>query len=448
MRRCIAPTLVLAVLVLPFSHVVARAALTGGCAKVNITPPLGLKLIGSKGQPSDAVLDELFAKALVLHDGTTTLALVSIDLLYTPLEEITNPVRALIKAKTGIAEQNVMICASHTHSGPEVFTNWKLDPEDHVDESEIDQAYLKTLIREMAGAVELAHRNRRVVRIGAALGQLPEVIYNRRPRRADGKVQMAFTLPAEIAATHCVQKGLDGSTRVTFTFPEDAPPLTFGPIDPDVFALRVEGAGGGILASLVSFGCHPVCVYPFQSTAVSADYPAHATRVVERAEGGVSLFALGLAGNIVPRQRDVGPCAQIGRALGGEAVRRLQFVSTTDKVALGSGSRAVTLPTKNGKPESITTEIQVLRLGEIYLLGLPGEVLVEVGLAIKSRADLETLFITTMTNDSIGYVCHRQAYDEGAYEPGAGTNLAPGAGEIIIEQSLALLDEVRQARAK
>ena len=448
MRRCTAPMLVLVTLVYLFGHAVSRAALTGGCAKVNITPPLGLKLIGSQGQPSDAVLDELFAKALVLSDGTTTLALVSIDLLYTPLEEITNPVRALIKAKTGIRAQNVMVCATHTHSGPEVFTNWKLDPEDHVAESEIDQAYLKTLIREMAGAVTLAQRNMRPVKIGAARGALPEVIYNRRPRRADGKVQMAFTLPAEIAATHCVQVESDGSTRVIFTFPEDAAPLTFGPIDPDVSVLRVEDAGGDLLASLVNFGCHPVCVYPFQSTAVSADYPAHATRVVEQAEGGVSLFALGLAGNIVPRQRDVGPCAQIGKALGGEAVRRLQFVTTTDKVALSSGSRAVTLPTKNGKPESIATEIQVLRLGEIYLLGLPGEVLVEVGLAIKERAGLETLFVTTLTNDSIGYVCHRQAYDEGAYEPGAGTNLAPGAGEIIIKQSLALLDEVRQTRAK
>jgi len=448
MRRCTAPTLVFVVLVLLSGHAAAQAALTGGCAKVNITPPLGLKLIGSKGQPSDAVLDELFAKALILSDGTTTLALVSIDLLYTPLEEITDPVRALVKERTGIPEQNVMVCASHTHSGPEVFTNWKLDPEDHVEESEIDQAYLQTLIREMAGAVELAHRKQRDVRLGAALGGLPEVIYNRRPRYADGKVQMAFTLPPEIATTHRVETGPDGSTRVTFTLPEDAPARTFGPIDPDVLALRVEDSEGDILASLVGFGCHPVCVYPFQSTAVSADFPARATRVVEQGEGGVCLFALGLAGNIVPRQRDVGPCAEIGKALGGEALRRLQFVTTSDKVALSAGRRSVTLVTKNGKPESITTEIQALRLGEIYLLGLPGEVLVEVGLAIKSRADLETLFITTMTNDSIGYVCHREAYNEGAYEPGAGTNLAPGAGEIIIEQSLALLDEMRQARAK
>ena len=448
MRRRVMPELILSVLVVLSTHSMSHAALTGGCAKVNITPPLGLKLIGSKGQPSDAVLDELLAKALVLSDGKTSVAIVSADLLYTPLEEITNPVRALIKEKTSIPEQNILLCATHTHSGPEVFTNWKLGPDDRIAETEIDQAYLQTLIRKMAGAAQMAHRNMRTAKIGAALGELPEVIYNRRPRREDGKVQMAFTLPPEITATHRTQVGADGRTRVTFTFPDEEVPLTFGPIDPDVFVLRVEDASGDILASLISFGCHPVCVYPFLSTAVSADYPAHATRVVERAEGGISLFALGLAGNIVPRQRDVGPCAQIGKALGGEALRRLQFVATTDDVTIEARCSAVTLPTKSTPPGSITTEIQVLRLGDIYILGLPGEVLVEVGLAIKSRAGLEMLFITTLTNDSIGYVCHRQAYEEGAYEPGTGTNLAPGAGEIVIEQALALIDEVKQARAK
>ena len=386
MRRYVTLRSTLAVFVLLSAGSLGRAALRGGCAKVDITPPLGLKLIGSQDQPSDAVLDELFAKALVLSDGTTALAVIAADLLYTPLEDITHPVRALIKEKTGIPEENILICATHTHSGPEVFARRKLRPEDRVADAEIDQAYLQTLIREMAGAVQMAHRHMQPVKIGAALGALPEVIYNRRPRRENGKVQMAFTLPPEVTATHRTQVGSDGRTRVTFTFPDDAAPLTFGPVDPDVFVLRVEDTSGDMLASLISFGCHPVCVYPFQSTAISADYPAHATRVVEQAEGGISLFALGLAGNIVPRQRDVGPAAQIGKALGGEALRRLQFVPATDAITLAASRRAVTLPTKTDPPGAIATEIQVLRLGDVYLLGLPGEVLVEVGLEIKERA--------------------------------------------------------------
>jgi len=443
MRHRLMLRLIVSTLVLLLTSSVGQAALQGGCAKVNVTPPLGLKLIGSYGKPSDAVLDELHGRALVLSDGDTTVALVSVDLLYAPLEELTRPVRVLVKERLGIPEQNVMVCGTHTHSGPDIFSNAKLRPESHIPDEDIDLAYRQTVVEKLASAVQIAHRNLQNVKLGAALGELPEVIYNRRPRRADGKVEMAFTLPADIAATHRVEDS-DGRTRVTFTLPPERAARTFGPIDPDVFVLRVEDTAGQLVGSLVSFGCHPVCVYPFLSTAISADYPAYAMRTVEEAEGGICLFALGLAGNIVPRQRDVGPATQIGKAIGAEALRRLQFVNTTADITVAARRRTVTLATKDDPPREIETEIQVLRLGDVYLLGLPGEVLVEVGLAIKEKAGMEKLFITTITNDSIGYVCHAEAYHEGAYEPTRGTHLAKGAGERIVEQSLALLGEMSE----
>jgi hypothetical protein len=455
MRNRISAHVILASVVLSCVPSVARAALTGGCAKVNITPPLGLRLIGSKGQPSDAVMDELYAKALVLSDGQTTVAAVSADLLYTPLEEITGPVRDIVEERIGIPPQNVMLCATHTHSGPEVFTRRKLGPDSEVPESEIDRSYLGTLVSTMAGAVEMAWRNMREVKIGASVGRLPEVLYNRRPKDEDGRVQMVFTLPAEVAATRRIETSGPGDVTLAFDWPSAETPLRFGPVDPDVFVLRVEDVEGQIVASLVGFGCHPVCIYPHLSTTISADYPGHATRLVEEAEGGVSLFALGLAGNTVPLQRGVKRCAQVGRALGGEAVRRLQFVRTSDEVTLGALRREITLPTKPAPateqddvealpPEPVATEIQVLRLGDTFVLGLPGEVLVEVGLAIKKRAGVANLFVVTVANDAIGYVCHRQAYEEGGYESGRGTNLAAGAGEIVVEQALVLIEDVRR----
>jgi hypothetical protein len=146
----------------------------------------------------------------------------------------------------------------------------------------------------------------------------------------------------------------------------------------------------------------------------------------------------------------------MGKTLGAEAVKQLGQITATDDVTLHALRREVTFPlakkpsTESGgsnTPESITTELQVLRLGDIYVLGLPGEVLVEVGLAIHNQAGLENLLIVTLANDAIGYVCHRQAYKEGGYEPGSGTDLAPGAGEIMVEHALALLAEARQASA-
>jgi neutral ceramidase len=445
--------------------VVKNGVLKGGCAKVNITPPLGIPLIGSYGKPSDDVLDELYARALVLSDGENTIAIVSADLLYTQLEEITNPVRQIIKEKADIPEENILVCATHTHSGPEVFTRSKVPREGRLPAFQIDQSYLETLIRKIASSVLIAYKHTQgdsgeagtQVRIGAARGQIPEILYNRRPKNAEGMAKMAFTLPAEVTATRKINTGPGGDVMVTFTLPDEKEQLEFGLIDPEVRVLRVEDMNGQIVGSLVNFGCHPVCIYPSLSTSISADYPAYATQVVEQTEGGICLFALGLAGNTVPIQRGVTARGQIGKALGGEALRRLQLVATTGDVTLEGRKKEVRFPVKKApSPDGVadddkgkeyaTSEIQVLRLDEIYILGLPGEILVEVGLQIKKRAGVENLFIITLSNDTIGYVCHSQAYEEGGYEPGSGTNLAKGAGEIMIEEAVGLINQIRQGQ--
>ncbi len=434
-----------------------QAALKGGCAKVNITPPLGIPLIGSYGKPSDDILDELYAKALVLNDGNNTIAIVSADLLYTPLDEITNPARRIIKEKTDIPEEHILICATHTHSGPEVFTRSKLRPDQEIPASKIDQSYLQTLIRKIADAAVLAHKHKREVKIGAAKGRIPEIVFNRRPKASDGSAVMTWSVPAEIAATREIETRPDGSTAVSFTLDVNEPNLTFGPIDPEVWVLRVEDANNNIVGAIVNFACHPVCVYPHLPTAISADFPGDATDMVEQTEGGICLFALGTAGDIVPYQRGVKAHQQIGRALGAEALRRLQFVGASDEVTLDAIKKEIKFPVKklvsaddekkaDKVAEYITTEIQILRLGDIYILGLPGEVLAEVGLEIKKRAGIEKLFVVSLSNDAIGYVCHSRAYEEGGYEPGSATNLAKGAGEIMTKEALDLIKQIRQRR--
>ncbi|MHC4557139.1 MAG: hypothetical protein ACYS80_07515, partial [Planctomycetota bacterium] len=334
-----------------------------------------------------------------------------------------------------------------------------LRPDKRINEStiKIDRFYLETLIKQIAGSVLIAHKNMHVVKIGTAKGQIPEIVYNRRPTDSNDLVQMAFTLGAEVRATRKIETDPEGHTKVTFAMPDGQRQLDFGPIDPEVRVLRIEDMEGEIVGSLVNFGCHPVCIYPYLSTAVSADYPGYAMGVVEQAEPGVCLFALGLAGNAVPFDRGLTPCRQIGKALGGETLRQLQLVNTTDNVTVGALKKEIVFPTKKAllpdetvdsdkTADYVTTEIQVLRLGDIHILGLPGEVLIEVGLQIKKRAGLENLLIITISNDAIGYVCHSAAYDEGGYEPGSGTNLAKGAGEIMVKQALELIEQIKTGR--
>jgi len=434
------------------------AALKGGCSKVNITPPVGVWLSGyaSRDKPSDDIHDDLYARALVLDNGSNAVAIISVDLLWVP-PQITSEVRAIVEDKTGIPQQNVLISSTHTHFGPRIFSRTKLGPENAHDM--IDASYIRTLVKKMANCVFIAHKNMQDVTLGAARGRLPEVVYNRRTRTSDGSVEMSFTLPPEVIATRRIRQGPDGSTRVTFTLPPEEPELTFGPIDPEAWVLRVDDSDGRLVGSLINFACHAVSGSGFVDWfySISADFPGQTTRLVEQAEGGICLFTPGTCGNIVPLKRGKKARFEIGKAIAGEAIRRLQFVPTTDEIEIEAMTTEVTMPLKQDlSPDRImdagedkkhlTTEFQLLRLGDVYILGLPGEVLVEIGLEIKKKAGLQKLLIIALANDPIGYVCHSEAYDEGGYESETGTNLAKGAGEIMVKQALDLISRIKSGK--
>jgi len=436
----------------------SRAALKGGCAKVNITPPVGAWLSGYGGRdkPSDGIVDELYARAMVLDNGSNSIAIISVDLLWIPLQ-MTNQVREILKNKIGIPEQNILICATHTHFGPKIYSETKMGPE--VSDNTVDSSYVNVLVKKITDSAMLAHKRMDDVKIGAVKGDIPEIVFNRRPTRADGSVQTTFSLPLDVTTTRKIKRSPDGSVSVTFAYPTEGPALTFGPVDPEAWVLRVENAEGQIIGSMVNFACHAVSGSAFSDWfySISADYPGETMRVVEQIEGGVCLFTSGTAGDIVPLRRGRKPRYEIGRALAGEAIRRLQFVQTSGDIDMAAMTREVKLPIRQDlSPDSIiaadkdkthlVTEIQVLRLGDVYILGLPGEVLVEVGLDIKKRAGLRNLIITTVSNDTIGYVCHSQAYEQGGYEAVSGTNLAKGGAELIVNHALDLLTRVKVQR--
>jgi len=413
----------------------SQAALKGGCARVDITPRASVWLAGygSRNKPSDGIADKLYARTLVLDDGQNKIAIVSADLLWVPLK-ITAEIRREVKEKIGVPEKNVLICATHTHFGPKIdriTKNWPDTPA-----SEIDESYVQTLKKKIVDSILTANKKMKDVKLGATKGEIPEIVYNRRTKRSDGSVAMTFRLP-----------------------PAD-PNLIFGPIDPEVCILRVEDMSGELACAIVNYACHPVSGAKDKDKFyfISADYPGYTAQVVEQVEGGICLFALGTAGNMNPNRigrKD--PRAEIGKALGGEVLRRIQFVSTSSEVTLKALKKPVTMPIKKTLPpdriidvdktkKTLTTEIQLLRIGDIYILGLPGEVLVEIGLDIKTRAGIENLFIISLSNDACGYVCHREAYKEGGYEPGSGTNLAEGAGEIITRGALNILNRMKQSK--
>jgi hypothetical protein len=92
---------------------------------------------------------------------------------------------------------------------------------------------------------------------------------------------------------------------------------------------------------------------------------------------------------------------------------------------------------------TLSGRIRVLGLGDLAIVFLPGEIFTELGLEIKKRSPFRHTLVVESLGESLGYIPTRKAYVEGGYQPAVGTRVAPGSGEMIVEKSLELLEEVK-----
>ena len=387
-----------------------------GAAKIDITPPLGCDMAGYAGRDSgsETIADPLYAKALVFDDGDTQAAIITNDLIGVEAVYV-DQVRHAIERTTGIPAGNVMVSCSHTHFGPEVRASRATSPENPK-----NRIYANMLLQQLATVTQLAQQQCQPARVGAGRGIADQVCYNRHTIRPDGSAQTSYRLP------------------------DPNSDLTFGPYDSTARVLRVDNGTGELAASLIHFACHPVTTTDRMYT-ISADYPGYAMEVVEQGEGGICLFGLGCAGNIVPIQREGSYPRMIGKTIGGEAIKILQWIETSAdaEVRVAHQKHSLTLKEAVDGRTTEAVDIQCIAVGSIYFIGLPGEIFVEIGFDIAERAQQENLFIMSMTNGSIGYVPIEIAYKQGGYESNS-SRFRPGCGEQIADIAVKLLDQMKR----
>ena len=388
--------------------------LRAGVAKVDITPPSDTKVVGHVRE-THGVRDPIRAAILLLDDGRSKAALVTLDLL-APWDDMVAEVRSAVSAATGIANQNILVACSHNHSGP----GWSKG-----------SPYAKRLIEQIGTAAAEAARTSRPASIGYGEGTTHFGI-NRR-------------------------KVIDGRAVVRLN-PE-------GLNDPRVKVLRIDdGRGLAPMAVVMHAVCHP-CVltwgdkytepYPNGYPKMSADFPGEAQRFVEMVYGAPTqtLFLQGCSGNIRPnlpglpyRCGDEADLRWIGRDLGCEVVRTADRAATREEFAkrpkvypLKVASSFVDLP---GKEKPVRVELQAMRVGPFLFLALPGEPFVEYMFQIeKAISDRAIPIVVGYANGGAYYVCTAQAHKEGGYEPNM-TPLAPAAEPIIVKQIQILADRV------
>ncbi len=90
----------------------------------------------------------------------------------------------------------------------------------------------------------------------------------------------------------------------------------------------------------------------------------------------------------------------------------------------------------------LATAMTLVTVGDLAVVGIPGELFVEFGLVLKANPHFARTFVAGYCNDLIGYIPTRAAYAEGGYEVDT-ARIAAGSGETIVETALTALAAMR-----
>ncbi len=436
-----------------------------GVATVDITPPLGMPMAGYYHERgADGVLDPLYCKALVIELETARTALVCLDII-SVTRAITDQARAEIEKVTGIPGTHVLISATHAHTGPELARDSQR-VEDMGGAKREAVEYTQGLPQKIAQCVHQAGTNLQAAQLQMAQGVCEDLAFNRRYFMRDGSVGWN-----------------PGKLNPDIMLPA-------GPIDPEVGILYAEHPEAASpvqgLATYVNFAMHPDTT---GGSKFSADWPGALGRVLTSYHGPqhLTLVGNGTCGNINNydffwKWPNGGPFEQnrISAILGAsifQAYKQLQPVSaaplaarseivelalpevTAEQVAeateilkatqddrganfmkLVRSYRVLDIARREGKPHRV--EVQAISLGrDVAWVGLPGEVFVELGLAIKQRSPFQLTMVVELANENIGYIPDRRSYAEGNYEPES-ARCAAGSGEKLVDAAVALLNQL------
>ncbi len=425
--------------------------LKASAAQVDLNPPIGSWMTGfaARVRPTTGSHDPIMARALLLNDGHTRLALVVCDVIgFTPA--VVADLRDRIARQSSIPAANVLISCTHTHSGPATMP-----------------------FRGVMGYIDadwLAGAQQQVVELVASLP--------------------AALKPARLAHGTARVGGI-GYNRQD---PSHA-------VDDTLTVLAVDGADGMPLSTLVNYATHPVVLGP-SNLQFSADYPGEVARALAKRRGGIGLYLQGTCGDVDPvvyRERGWGSgtfddTRQIGETLAGAAIAALQGAVWMDDATLRAGSRMLQVPLdappspqklaeliagfeadrqqaraaadvmrekvadamlewahelkqaagSGTLPQILPSELFVAAINDIRLIGMPFEPYSDIGLQVRAALQPLPVMVAGYANGLYGYCPTAWAKHQGGYGadescrwfPHLLTAVGYGAAELIVAESV------------
>ncbi|MDI6448589.1 neutral/alkaline non-lysosomal ceramidase N-terminal domain-containing protein [Anaerobaca lacustris] len=435
-----------------------------GVAKTVITPnqPMWMAGYAARTRPAEGKVHDLHAKALLLQDPQgNRLAIVTLDLLGID-RTMRDWIADRLERRYRIAPKDLLINASHTHSGPVIRESaysiyghsfYDLTPEQLVQSNEYSDRLQERI-------VEL---------VGEAIEQLS---------------------PARLSYTHA-RAGFGMNRRLRTEQGWRISPNPDGPVDHDVPVLRVETPDGSLQAVVFGYACHATTLSFYD---YCGDYPGFAQETIEqRHPGTTALFIAGCGGdqNPFPRSPDraLELCRQHGYALANGVEAALQGPPKPVRGPLRTALQEVILdfaepPSRetlerqaesSNKYERRHAEfllqqlehegtipatypylVQAIQFGDdLTIVALAGEVVVDYSLRLKRELTGPPLWVAGYSNDVFGYLPSVRVLREGGYE-GGGAMLytplpgpfAPSVEERVVKTVHALVDAVRTPKGK
>jgi len=398
--------------------------LFGSALQIDITPPIGTPMEGyaSRVQPSIGIHDPLFAGLILLRKAEQQVLLISLDQIAISMP-VTEKIRAGLAERLGMQHEQILFACTHTHSGPSGYiTRFPMLSDD------TDPFMVDLLFRKLIGAaVQLA-------------GQLEPVVLEL------GQDQL-FGL---------------GQNR------NDAQDKTQ---DHELLVLVMKSLQGQVKAVWVNFGCHPT-ILGFDNRFISADFPGAARRALTcHYPQFVWLFMNGASGDISTRFTRHGQnfpeVERAGLLLAGSVLKAMQTAQPLAVDSLQGKIAEIQLPLREfgsvedakaevnklvlfckemverGEPAgelrkamtrvegaqaqvmmaelyagkaTLNSSIQVICIGSLLLVGLPGEVFTETVLTLKSMGNGKKIAVLGYANDYCGYFPDQKAVNANTYE--------------------------------
>ena len=414
-----------------------------GGATVSITPtePIRMSGYGGRNTLSEGATGQLYAKALAFGEGDEACLLVTADLVGIPAW-----LKKAVAERLGLPLERLAICATHTHSGPQL--RGLLEPifmeEIPSEEMAVIGRYSDGLVDKLVAVCQTALGDRRASRLDWGIGEVG-FASNRRV--------------------------LEEGKWTGFGVQVD------GPVDHSLPVMRVVGEKGELRAVFANYACHCTTLGGDMHS-IHGDWAGEAQRLLEeRHPGAMALIAIGCGADANPNPRgNMDAVLQNGKALADEVdrvigapltalrslpVSRIERIElpldplpsreyweehavSTDKTAyygqliLDRLGRGVSLPT------SIDYPVQTWTFGtDLAMVFLPGEVVVDYSIKLKEMFDSDRIWINAYANAAPSYIPSRRLYDEGGYEVDRSmlyydkpTRLSPDTEELVLDAVL------------